>query len=707
MSPDGKQCYDFAGFRLDTIQKLLLRDGVTVPLTPKVFDTLQIFVQNPSQLLGKDELIEKIWPDHFVEESNLTSNIKVLRKALGDDAAHPRFIETVPRRGYRFIASIDQPGTSTDPKGNSPEQQRKSWLRGSFVPSGLRIAAIVVVILAVGFGGFWYARSNVNENASPLLTNKFSSEKLSTNGKVLHAAVSTDGKNVVYTNGIEGKQSVWLRQLETGNNIQIIPPSTDFYDWLEIAPDGSTLYFARRPHWTEEPRSIYRVSIFGGVPQKIIDATEGWMSISADGSKISFVRCPELDNENCSLWLADTDGKNERKLVTRSRPERIGDNEISPDGRSIIFAAGQSQNAANEFGLMEVNIETGAEREVTREKFFHIRGIANLRNGDGLLITASRIPNKLFSIWRVSTSTGLVDALTTDSENYGDLSLDRDAKTLVATKTKQSYRLFVLNRDAPETLRTLADASTVAFAPDGSIIFSSPLSGNDEIWRIKADGSDQRQLTTSTADEDSPVASPDKSLIFFASNRSGASQVWRMNADGSDQTQITRSAGGTPLFVSPDGAWVYYHHALDKNLWRVSVRGGEELLALNTRSHHFSISPDGSHVACITVNKEGKAIEVANLTNGEITKAIKIADQRPVVNFLAWMPDSSEIAFVSVEADENYALRLQSMDGSPSRKIANLGNERISSFAISPDGKTFAMTQGGWNHDAVLLKGLR
>ena len=100
------------------------------------------------------------------------------------------------------------------------------------------------------------------------------------------------------------------------------------------------------------------------------------------------------------------------------------------------------------------------------------------------------------------------------------------------------------------------------------------------------------------------------------------------------------------------------------------------------------------------------AIEVASLANGEMLKTITIAGQRPVVNFLAWMPEADEIAFVSVDGDENYVLQLQPLDGSAARKIADLGNQRISSFAISPDGKNFAVTQGGWRHDAVLIKGL-
>jgi DNA-binding winged helix-turn-helix (wHTH) protein/TolB-like protein/lipoprotein NlpI len=99
-------CYEFGNFRLDPREKILFCDDKPVSLTPKVFDTLQIFVEHAGHLLSKDELIQSLWQDRFVEESNLTFNIRMLRRVLKDDVQHPRYIETVPRRGYRFIAGV-------------------------------------------------------------------------------------------------------------------------------------------------------------------------------------------------------------------------------------------------------------------------------------------------------------------------------------------------------------------------------------------------------------------------------------------------------------------------------------------------------------------------------------------------------------------------------------------------------------------------
>jgi DNA-binding winged helix-turn-helix (wHTH) protein len=101
-----KQLYEFGRFTLDVEERRLLRDGQLVPLKPKVFETLLVLVENGAHVLAKEELMTRLWPDSFVEEANLAVNISQLRKALGDDENGEGFIETVPKRGYRFAAQV-------------------------------------------------------------------------------------------------------------------------------------------------------------------------------------------------------------------------------------------------------------------------------------------------------------------------------------------------------------------------------------------------------------------------------------------------------------------------------------------------------------------------------------------------------------------------------------------------------------------------
>ena len=380
MSFNGNRLYQFGSFSFDVEERVLLRDNEkSVQLTPKTAELLQILIKNCGRIVEKEQLMSEIWAGSFVEDSNLTFTVRQLRKALTDDAHQPTYIETVPRRGYRFIGEVRE--ISDDAQAASALAETNPPLAGKeFVRSRFKKFYIPVIAAGLLIGAMAFAiQSGRNETAAidaPILNQSFGSEKLSTDGKVFHAVVSPDGKNVVYTSGFKERQSVWLRQLETSNSVEIIAPSDDFYFGLAMSPDGNFLYFTRKPKNVERQADIFRVSIFGGTPQKIVGETQGWISVAPDGKRISFVRCFYLEEENCSLWIADApDGKNERKIAARPRPFRIGDNRISPDGRTVAFAAGQSRTGANEFGLIAVDIETGAERGLTAQKFFNIKSI--------------------------------------------------------------------------------------------------------------------------------------------------------------------------------------------------------------------------------------------------------------------------------------------------------------------------------------------
>jgi len=98
--------YEFEPFVLDAGSRILLKDGATVRLTPKAFETLLVLVQHALQVVEKEQLLNEVWPDTFVEEGSLSYNIHELRRALGDDSSEPRYIETIPKRGYRFVAPV-------------------------------------------------------------------------------------------------------------------------------------------------------------------------------------------------------------------------------------------------------------------------------------------------------------------------------------------------------------------------------------------------------------------------------------------------------------------------------------------------------------------------------------------------------------------------------------------------------------------------
>lgn len=704
------QGFEFSDYLLDTRERVLLRLGEPVSITPKTFQLLRVLVENHGHIVEKEKIIQSVWADSFVEDGNIAFTMRLLRKALADDRQNPRFIETVPRRGYRFIADVrPAPGKPIQTKGSShplPEISEKAAASSTRV----RLLLPLILILAVGtaFTAFWIGRAG-SFTAAPILSTPFASEKLSTNGKVFSVAMSPDGRKVVYTNRSGGKQSVWLRQLDTANNVELIPPSDDQYYEFSFSPDGDSLYFSRRTKGTEGQSDIFRVPVLGGIPVKIASETQGWLSLSPNGDKISYTRCYYREDEFCSLWIADAaDGKNEKKLLSRPKPIRIGDNKISPDGKTVAFAVGQSENAANEFSLRAVDIDTGAERELSPEKFFNIKHLAWLPNQSGLLATASRIPNRHFRVWQISAATGEAQPVTKDSENYSVLSLDTRATALATTQIKEDFRLLLFQMADPGVPQALAEATKISFAPGGKILFSSSMSGNSEVWSMSPSGQEQRQLTNNVADDFAPVAAFNGNAVFFASNRSGEAQIWRMNPDGSDQTQITFKDGGFPIFASPDGDWLYYHHGVRRNLWRVSLRNGEEQLIWDDPRYTFAFSPDGSLFAFSEKKGDEKFVVIVSVADGQTTKTIRYPDSKAKMLEIRWTQDAKNLLYILANSEyEQNALWSQPMSGEKAQKIADLGDEEISHFALAPDGKSFALAQGSWKHDAVLLTGLR
>lgn len=725
--------FEFGKFLLVPQEKALFLEGKPVTITPKAFDLLQILVENHGRLVERDKLLDAIWADSFVEEGNLTFTIRLLRKTLGDKTKDPRFIETVPKRGYRFISPVREVFDGAEPKAETepresvtgqaeeepahastavaivPEQETPAPRSSSvYIPIGVAVVLLVTAIIA------WALFvQNRDAKANPVLFAPFKSQKLSANGKVAHALLSPDGKSVFYTNGTVGdKQSIWRRNLETGENTEIMPPTDEWYAGLAISPDGNMLYFARRASNPIGQFDVYRISIFGGIPQKIIDQTQGWISVSPDGKSLSFVRCPYSDDEFCSLWTADSaDGKNEKQLVVKSRPYRIGDNQFSPDGKSVAFAWGQSATSSNEFGVSEVNLETGAERELTPEKFFNVKSIAWLPDQSGLLLTAFRVPNQNDLIWKISVSDGSATPLTKDSESYFNLNLDALATKLVSTQVKQDFKVRLFSKAAPADIRTLTDGVSPAFSADGRIYFSSDMSGNSEIWSINPDGSGQRQLTNDVAADATPISSADGNHIFFTSNRTGIVNIWRMNADGSDQVQLTQNEGGGLISVSSDGQWVYYRHGRTQTLWRVSTKGDGEQMILDKQKSRFAVSPDGSLAGFIELRDDERILTIVSLSDGKLVKEFHLADRSNFILNITWIPDTKSLAYITSNRDlKNDTVWIQNMDSEKPQKITDLGDEEEvaeSGLTLSPDGKTFAVVQGNWLHDAVLIEGLK
>lgn len=695
--------YEFDEFRVDTENKVLQKNGTTILLTPKVFETLLVLVENSGRLLEKDELMKTIWHDSFVEESNLTFNVKMLRKALGDNASNPTFIETVPRRGYRFIVKVKKTSkeSEAEPAENLMPRSQKF--------SKISVALIVILIgLATTVFASWLWKTQNSESNAPILSKEFELNKISDTGKVYHSAISADGEFESYTNESNGKTGLWLRQLKTGLNTEIIAPSADNYYGLEFSKDGKIIYFTRTN--ASEPIGLYKISVFGGVPKKIIANTQGGLSVSPDDKKIAFIRYEKGVATINKLMIADVDGNNEQLIKETEVNQVFWVAEFSPDGKTIAAAFGNTNNGSQDMGLVEIDLENGQQRDITSTKFFVINSIAWLPNKTGLILSANEKISEPSKLWQVDYGNGNAEILSKDSMNYSDLSFNQNADKLVANIVAADFHLYISDTDKPNNTQELTQARDgFIFTENNRIVYASDTSGNEEIWIMNLDGSNQQQLTNNKDLDAYPFVGKDK-RIYFTSNRSGKMQLWRMNFDGTEQTRLTKNNGGYPLFVSPDGNEVYFQNAIDAAILKLSVNSGEENMILEKKAQPFiAFSPDGTKLAVVAKNKEtgNCRIDLMDLQTKNIEKTFAPLAKQQCPIHLQWLNGSKALTYVQNDSSGKTSFFQQNLNEPKPTLITDFGTEEIMDAKFSNDGKTFAFIRGNWKHDAVLFTGLR
>ncbi|MFN2530876.1 MAG: winged helix-turn-helix domain-containing protein [Pyrinomonadaceae bacterium] len=174
--------YEFGRFRLDSAERVLLREGELVPLTPKVFDILLALVEKGGQVVEKDDLMKRVWPNTFVEEGNLTQNVSLLRKALGENSSGPQFIETIPRRGYRFVGDLNSPylpqATSQPTQPDTRQTVRSTqaqpngnvtvWGRVAAFTSRTPTLIVSVIAVAILLFGVFYLTGRGRDSATSI-----------------------------------------------------------------------------------------------------------------------------------------------------------------------------------------------------------------------------------------------------------------------------------------------------------------------------------------------------------------------------------------------------------------------------------------------------------------------------------------------------------------------------------------------------------
>ena len=576
------------------------------------------------------------------------------------------------------------------------------------------LVALAVFALALAGGGYGlYRLLNRSSPAAPFQTMKI--DRLSDTGGAVDAAVSPDGEFVAYIKEEAGRQSLWLRQTSAASSVRIVPPAEGVnFGAPSFSPDGAFIYYLKAEK--ESTRAtLYRTPKLGGDERKLIEdislqVSKDNFSLSPDGKQVAFIR---LDPDP-SLFLTDTDGSNERKLISRAAPEFLTAAAWSPDGQTVVCIAGTfgGRGGSGARKVIGVRIADGTEREIAPEGWTTINGLDWLADSSGLVVSASE-KNEIPQLWHLSYPDGATRRITNDLSDYASVSLTANSSTLAAVQVNRLVNIWSAALDASaDNAKQLTHGlgrrdgdKDLSLTPDGKIIYHSLASGNWDIWSVNADGSGNKQLTTAGANA-FPSACADGRYIVFSSDRSEQNAIWRMDIDGGNPKQLTES--GVNPSCSPDGQWVFYYagRAGRAEVWKAPIDGGESVevpMPAKDTATAPVVSPDGRFIACNYLVGEPGAqfrIGVLPIAGGEPIKIFEVNSY--AIKPLGWTPDSRAVTYIDTRAGVSNIWRLP-LDGSAPAPVTNFNSGLIWSFASSRDGQRLALSRGAVNSDVVLL----
>jgi Tol biopolymer transport system component/DNA-binding winged helix-turn-helix (wHTH) protein len=669
-----RQIRRFGIFEVDLRRRELLRNGLQIKLRDQSFLLLAALLEQPGELVTREELRSKLWPDGtFVDfDHSLNAAIKRLRDALGDDPETPRFIETVPKRGYRFLAPVD----------DSSMRQVKTSGRRSMVGTAaslfrFRVLAGVVFlsVIVVGLGAIRYGpRSRTQLARLPLRVVPLTTYP----GAEFSPAFSGDGGQVafVWDGNTLDKTDIYVKR------IGIDPPlKLTRSDGLVCCPawtsDSRYIGFER---CSGENQGIYLVPSLGG-PERKLGNTPGCNGISwSPNEQVLAFSGKKSPDSPWALFLMSLDDMQAHQLTFPSA-DLIGDQDpvFSPDGKFLAFIRIVGEGTPD---IYIAPVSGGPVRRLTYDKTA-LAGITWTSDGQKLVFSSYRGGSA--SLWVIPVRGGEPKRLPLGGAEASGPAISRQGNRLSYTQGDIHPNLWVIpisggaamrNSEAKPFFSSATYNNAPRFSPDGKkIAFASRRSGDMEIWTcdaadcseplqltflksltgtprwssdskrisfesrpqghsqifvVSAGGGKPLPITDGTAEDKVTTWSPDGSFIYFASNRSGVSQIWKISASGGQPSQVTRK-GGFASFASSDGKFLYYVKDNENGIWRMPTTGGDEIAVLpRFPAEHWgdwALVDKGIYY----VDEVGHpTIKFLNFVNHKVTKIVEVESLPPL-----------------------------------------------------------------------------
>jgi Tol biopolymer transport system component/DNA-binding winged helix-turn-helix (wHTH) protein len=692
----------FLDFQVSLNTGEVWKAGVRLKLQDQPFKVLSMLLQRPGQVVTREELRELIWPEESFGDFDHAINLAVnkLRSTLGDSADVPHLIETLPRRGYRFIAPVE---SESAPRGSTPAVAKRRLDRLTASWAWIGVGAVALVLLSAI--SIWQLRKRAEPSLSSLeavplvaMLDKQETPAFSPDGNQVAFAVSEGQHAGIYTTLIGGEKSLKL----TDNPGDCCPT------W---SPDGRQIAFVRSLSEKERTeRSFYVIPALGGSEHKLYTGPSNavWgcnqLDWSPDGQVLAFSEPPE-NGVRSRITLLSVADLTTRPLTSPRNQEFDCVPAFSPDGSTIAF--GRGFLGADKGDLFVVSISGGDPRQLTTGN----SGGSPSWTQDGKEIVFSSPMGGLRSLWRVPASGGTARPVAGVGEFADNPSVSHKGNQLVYEHT--AHTNYIWRLDLKDVKHAFGSPTRVlsargfnlrpSFSPDGKkIVFESDRLGYSDIWYCESDGSNCLQLTSlhgisGTArwspdghyisfesksqdyyeiyvmeipsgrphlvptfpgiDNAIPTWSRDGKRIYFSSaDEKGTWQIWSVPFKGGSPVQVTRN-GGVHAIESDDGRFLYYGKNDQPGVWKIPLAGGAETRVLDQPRCwcDWQLVPAGIYFLNESFKPNGR-IGFFDFATGETTPIFNLEKPLTIFGGLAVSPDGRSLLYTQTELDDSYIM---------------------------------------------------